>query len=62
MSDIKMDREFSKLKMKKCKFFHQLNYLKVECKTKKETTMERNKNKSSIEGKLEINCRVGIDN
>jgi len=49
MNDIKMDKEYSKLKVKKCKFCHQSDYSKLECKTKKESAMEENKNKSPIE-------------
>jgi len=32
MNDIKVDREFSKLKMRKCKFCYQSSYSKLECK------------------------------
>jgi len=56
MSDIKVDRESSKLNMEKCKFCHQSSYSKLECKIKKEIAIVEIKSEGSIGEKQKGTC------
>jgi len=53
-----MDREYSKMEIKKCTYCQQLDNLKMECKIKKKNFMEEDKDKNINEEKLEINSKV----
>jgi len=58
MNNIKMDRGYSRMKIKKCTFCQQLDSLKIECKTKKEDFLEEGKDKNVNGEKLKINRKV----
>lgn len=58
MSDIKVNRERSQLKMRKCRCCHRLDYSRLECKTKEEITMDGNKNGNSIEEKPKMAVKL----
>jgi len=55
---MKMDRKYSKTKIKKCTYCQQLDNLKIECKIKKKNFIEEDKDKNINGEKLETNSKV----